>query len=79
METRKTTVYLWRAQPATLQRLKMYCAKHGWPLNAVVDAAVNEYLDENEPKAIPPPPPDIRPSKKPFPRICGGDSPYLDN
>ena len=75
MESRKTSVYLWRGQPATLQRLRVYCARHGWPINSVVDAAVTRYLDEYEPMTIPPAPPSIRPSKKPaFPRICGGDS-----
>ena len=75
MENRKTSVYLWRGQPATLQRLRVYCARHGWPLNAVVEEAVQKYLDECEPMPIPPAPPCIRPSKKTaFPRMCGGDS-----
>ena len=75
MENRRTSTYLWRAQPATLQRLRVYCAKNGWALNAVVDAAVTSYLDKCESIPIPPAPPDIRPRKKPaFPRMCGGDS-----
>ena len=63
MDMRKTSTYLWRAQPATLQRLRIYCAKNGWPLNAVVDAAVIDYLNQNESKIIPPPPPNIRPAR----------------
>ena len=64
MEERRTDRYMWRAQPATLHRLKVYCARHDFAINAVVDEAVSRYLDENETKAIPPIPPNIRPARK---------------
>lgn len=63
-EKRQTNRYMWRAQPATLQRLKIYCARHDFAINAIVDQAINQYLDENEKKAMPPIPPNIRPARK---------------
>lgn len=64
MEERRTDRYMWRAQPATLQRLKIYCARHDFAINAVVDEAVLQYLNINEKKAVPPIPPNIRPARK---------------
>lgn len=75
MESRKKTTYLWRAQPDTLKRLRIYCAKNSWPINAVVEDAICQYLDKYEKSIMPPQPPDIRPK----PDQKKGVSPLLDN